>query len=120
MVNIYIVYDLKSNLNSLDLIIENYLFGTINGLKALKVINNNGDAYGLGDGIAFDSKGKFSHPTGGIGQNIIIFGADMSSSIHANNKKEEGIIQIGITLYTEKMYSINFTETNEKLSLNLH
>ena len=32
----------------------------------------------------------------------------------------ESITQIGITLYAEKMYSINFTETNKKFRLNLH
>ena len=50
----------------------------------------------------------------------------MSSSIHAHNKKGSililggGITQIGITLYAEKMYSINFTETNKKFCLSLH
>ena len=45
----------------------------------------------------------------------------MSSSVHANNKKTnllvigEGIIQIDyITLTAENMYSVNFTENNEK------
>ena len=28
----------------------------------------------------------FSHPSGGFGKNVIIFGADMSSSVHVNNK----------------------------------
>ena len=29
---------------------------------------------------------SFSHPSGGDGKNVIIFGADLSSSVHANNK----------------------------------
>ena len=41
----------------------------------------------LGYGTGFDACGTFSHPVGGIGENVIIFGADMSSSEHANNKK---------------------------------
>ena len=95
----------------------------MNGLKAIKVIKNNDDAYGLEYWIVFDSNGRFSHPTGGICQIVIIFGADMSSSIHANNKKlilGEGITQIGITFYAEKMYSINFTKTNKTFCLSFH
>ena len=57
----------------------------------------------------------------------MIFGADMSSSVHANNKKN--ILVLGkdfvegldnITIYAEKMYSINFTKTNTKFCLSLH
>ena len=38
-----------------------------------------------GYGIGFDRKGEFSFGNG-FGQNVIIFGADMSSSIHSTNK----------------------------------
>ena len=38
-------------------------------------------------GIGFDRKGSFSFPGGRFGQNEIIFGVDMSSSIHIENKK---------------------------------
>ena len=34
----------------------------------------------------------FSFPTGGFGKNAIIFGVDMSSSVHANNKKKDILI----------------------------
>ena len=34
-----------------------------------------------GYGIGFDRRGSFSFPGGRFGQNVIIFGADMSSSI---------------------------------------
>ena len=37
-----------------------------------------------GYGIGFDRKGKFSFGNG-YGQNVIILGADMGSSVHANN-----------------------------------
>ena len=37
-------------------------------------------------GIGFDRKGSFSFPSGGYGQNVIIFGVDMSSSMHIDNK----------------------------------
>ena len=68
-------------------------------------------------GIGFDGKRKFS-----VGdafcRNCIIFGVDISSSLHADNKKKhililgEGPTQIldGTTLTAEKKYSINFTE----------
>ena len=34
----------------------------------------------------------FSFPTGGFGKNVIIFGVDMSSSVHVNNKKKDILI----------------------------
>ena len=50
--------------------------------------NINIDTYGYsGYGIRFDRKGSFSFPSGGYGQNLIVFGVDMSSSIHIDNKK---------------------------------
>ena len=77
-------------------------------------------------GIGFDAKGNFTHPSGGIDQNIIIFGADMSSSVHANNKTKN-ILILGITqglddttLTAEDMYSINFTVSRKKFCLSLH
>ena len=80
-----------------------------------------------GYGIGFDRKGEFSF-SNGFGRNCIIFGADMSSSSHANNKKSN-ILVIGkdfvqgingTTIYAEKFYSINFTENNKKFCLSLH
>ena len=38
-----------------------------------------------GYGIGFDRRDEFSFGDG-FGQNVIILGADMSSSVHANNK----------------------------------
>ena len=80
-----------------------------------------------GYGIGFDRKSYFSFPGGGFGQNVIIFGVDMSSSAHIDNKKKD-ILVLGIgptqglehTLTAEKMYSIDFTVTNKKLRLSLH
>ena len=86
------------------------------------------DKYGYsGYGIGFDRKSSFSFPGGGFGQNILIFGADMSSSAHIDNKKKD-ILVLGKgptqglehTLTAEKMYSINFTMTRKKISLSLH
>ena len=86
------------------------------------------EKYGYsGYGIGFDRRSSFSFPSGGFGQNVLIFGADMSSSAHIDNKKKD-ILVLGIgpaqglehTLAAEKMYSINFTERNKKFCLSLH
>ena len=42
---------------------------------------------GILDMELFDRKGSFSFPCGGYGQNIIIFGVDMSFTTHIDNKK---------------------------------
>ena len=42
----------------------------------------------------------------------------MSSSVHANNRTKN--ILDNTTIYTEKLYSINFTKTNTKFCLSLH
>ena len=42
-----------------------------------------------GYGIGFDRRGSFSFLGGGFGQNVIVFGADMNSSIHVDNKGKE-------------------------------
>ena len=41
-----------------------------------------------GYGIGFDRRSAFSFPGGGFGQNLLIFGVDMSSSAHIDNKKK--------------------------------
>ena len=90
--------------------------------------NTDIDKYGYsGYGTGFDRKGSFSFPSGGYVQNVIIFGVDMSSSIHIDNKKKDILILVrgptqGLesTLAAEKMYSINFTEKNKKFCLSLH
>ena len=46
----------------------------------------------FGYGIGFDEHGSFSHPNGGDGRNVIIFGVDMSLFVHVDNKKNEILI----------------------------
>ena len=84
ILNIYIVYDSKSTLNyNDDFTLENCLFGAVKLTKNADV-----DKYKyFGYGIGFDGKGVFSHPIGSFGNNAINFGADMSSSVHNDNKK---------------------------------
>ena len=42
--------------------------------------------------IGFDGRGTVSFPSGRSGCNVIIFGVDMSSSIHVDNKKKDMLI----------------------------
>ena len=80
-----------------------------------------------GYGAGFDQRSTFSFPGSGFGQNVLIFGADMSYSAHIDNKKKDVLVlRIGPTqglehtLTLEKIYSINFTVTKKKFCLNLH
>ena len=87
--------------------------------------NNNIDKYEYsGYGIGFDRKGKFSAGNG-FDRDYIIFGADMSSSVHVDNKKkdilnlvERSTQQLDVT--ADKKYSINFTQNNKRFCLSLH
>ena len=80
-----------------------------------------------GYGNGFDRRGSFSFPCDGFGQNVLIFGVDMSFSAHIDNKKKD-ILVLGIgstqglehTQTAEKMYSFNFTVTKNKICLSLH
>ena len=45
-----------------------------------------------GNGTGFDRRSSFSFPGGGFGQNVLIFGVDMSSSVHINNKKKDILV----------------------------
>ena len=78
-----------------------------------------------GYGIGFDAHEFFFLSSGsrfGKNINIIIFGADMNSSVHIDNKKK-GISILGkgptqgldnTTLTTEKECSVNFNEQQNK------
>ena len=47
------------------------------------------EKYGYsGYGVGFDRRSIFSFPGGRFGQNVLIFGVDMSSSVHIDNKKK--------------------------------
>ena len=78
VVNIYIVYELgASNSHSNDPTLKKCLFCAIALTK-----NTDIDKYGYsGYGIGFDRRSRFSFPGGGFGQNVLIFGADMISSV---------------------------------------
>ena len=126
IVNIYIVYRLDSKTNNSNIVLENSLVGA---MEIKNTSNLDPDKYKYsGYGIGFDSKGSYTHPDGGYGKNVIIFGADMSNSKHANNKTKY-VLVLGCdfaqkiddtTLYAEQMYSPNFTVEDKTFCLSLH
>ena len=100
------------------------LFGAVSLTKHVDIDQYKSSGYG----IVFGRKADFSLGSNGFGRNCIIFGANMSSSVYANNRTKN-ILVLGkdfiqgldnTTIYAEKLYSINFTENNKKFCLNLH
>ena len=85
IVNIYVVYELGAASSNIDdPTLKNCFFGAVTLTK-----NTNIGKYGYsGCGTGFDRRSSFSFPGDGFGQNIIIFGVDMSSSPHIDNKKK--------------------------------
>ena len=78
VVNLYVVYIITKFQYNNNLTLTNALFGAIRITKNANIKKYN---Y-LGYGIGFDSQTFYNHPpSGGIGRDVIIFGADMSSSI---------------------------------------
>ena len=134
VINIYCVYKLDSIASSRDtsFTIQDALFGAMQITKnATDNSKNNYKEYG----IFFDEGSQFGHimSEGGRthitnGRNILIFGADMSFSIHKTNRANhiylmgDGLTQgiIDTTIYVEKKYFRNFTEPDVKFVLSLH
>ena len=116
IVNIYIVYELRMFRLSSFFTLENCLFGAVSLTKNVDIDKYKHSAYGI------------EHLSGGTGKNVIIFGVDMSSSIHVDNKvKDILILGKGPTqglgehwLTAEKMYFINFTKHSKKFCLSWH
>ena len=116
IINIYIIYELAASSSHTS-------YPTI---KNCFTLTKNADIEKykyFGYGTGFDRRSSFSFPSGGFGQNVLLFG----TSIHVDNKKKD-ILVLGrgpaqgleSTLTAEKMYSINFTVTKKKFCLSLH
>ena len=92
IINIYTT----KNVNS-EFTLRNCLFGTV---KITNKSNSDKDMWQYNVyGIAFDSKGEFTHPSGqGYAKNVIIFGVDLSSSRHSSNKTQN-ILVLGNDLF---------------------
>ena len=89
VVNIYIVYELgASSSNFNDPTIKDCLFGAVTLTKNADIKKYKYSCYGIG----FDRTSSFSFTSGGFGQNVLIFGADMSTSIHIDNKGKDILV----------------------------
>ena len=123
IVNIYIVYGITSDYKDINYpTLENCLFGSVELTKNVDI-----DKYGyFGYGIGFDRQSSFSIGNE-TGKNVIIFGADMSSSTKIDNRKKDILILgkgsmegLEHTLSAEKMYAVNFAKKDTKFCLSLH
>ena len=86
VVNIYIVYELAAS-SSHDSYptLKNCLFGAVTLAKNADIERYKYSSYGIG----FDRRSSVSFTGGGFGQNVLIFRADMSTSIHIDNKEKD-------------------------------
>ena len=84
--NLCIVYEISKNYNIRSYpTLEKSLFGAVSLTKHADIDQYKYSGYGIG----FDRKGEFSFGSNEFGRNFIIFGVDMSSSVHSNNKKKK-------------------------------
>ena len=121
--NLYISYILGlhwRNLN-IDFTLGNFLFGSIRLIKNADLCKYKYTGYGIG----FDPRSEFLFTDGSYGKNVNILGADMSSSMHVDNK-EKNILILGwgptqglddTTLTTEAKYPINFTQSGKRFCI---
>ena len=110
----YIVYEIiLHNSDSNYPTLENCLFRAV---KLTRDTDNDNYIY-FGYGIEFNRKGFFSVGDG-VGRNVIIFGVDMSSAPHIDDKEKDILIlgkyptqELGEhSLTAEEKYLINFTK----------
>ena len=120
LVNIYIVYELFTSISyNNDPTLNDCLFGAVTLTKSADIDKHMYSGYGIG----FDRRSSFSFPGGRFGQNVIIFGVDMSFSAHIDKKKDISVLGKGPrqglehTLTAGKIYSISFTVTKNKCLL---
>ena len=134
VINIYCVYEIQPIASSRDtsFTIQNALFGAMQNTK--DATDNSKNNY-KGYGIYFDERSQFGHTITEDcrahttnGRNVLIFGVDMSFSVHATNRGNniyvmgDGLTQEihDTTLYVEKNYWRNFTDPGKKFVLSLH
>ena len=91
------------------------MFGAVSLTKNADIDKYTCSGYGIG----FNRHGEFSFGNG-LGKNCIIFGAGLSSSSHANNKKKQYSCSWQTFCTRNNGTSINFTEKNKKFCLSLH
>ena len=123
VINLYISYAINPQLRNLnkDFILGNCLLRSIKLIKNADVDKYKYGGYGLG----FDPCSEFSLPDGSTGKDVIISGADMSLSVHIDNKGKnifilgEGLTQgLDDTTFTaEAKYPTTFSQPNRKSTL---
>ena len=74
--------------------------------------------------LGFDSRSEFLFTDGSYGRNVSVFGANMSSSVHINNKnnfwwRTNTRIKSN-ALTAEAKHPINFTQSVKRFVLSLH
>ena len=130
IINIYCVYELKeiTSLRNNEFTIQNALFGVVKITKNTDTLKNKYEGYG----ICFDGSKTFTHTHkkgnssySTLARNVIIFGADMSFSKHANNKinniyvmGKDHIQKINdTTIYGEKKISCKLYKSRKKICI---
>ena len=106
--------------------VGDYLFGAF---KLTKNTTSFDKCKYFGCGIGFDALESFSSSDGSwFGKNVIIFGADMTSSVYVYITRK-GILILGkdptqrfddTILTAEKEHAINFSEQHKRFCLSLH
>ena len=134
VINIYCVYEIQPIASSRDttFTIQNASFGA---MQITKNATDNPKNNYKGYGTCFDERSEFGHTITEDGRahtkngrNVLIFGVDLSFSVHATNRANnihvmgDGLTQ-GIhdtALYVEKNYWINFIDPGRKFIISLH
>ena len=133
VINIYCVYQIEPIAKGRDttFTIQNALFGAMQITKNADTSKYDYQGYG----IRFDEGGQLGHTMTESGffhttnaRNVLIFGADMSFSVHATNRAnniyvmgKELIQGINVTtIYAEKNFDRNFTDPGKNFVLSLH
>ena len=88
IVNIYIAYEIDKMYTKSHPTLVNYVFRAASITKNADINKNKYFGYG----IRFDRTGLYLLPSGRFGRNVIIFGVDMSASVHADNKGKDILI----------------------------
>ena len=89
IINFYIVYKLLPKNISTDNALKNCLFGVVDATRADDRVADPDKFIYSGYRIGFDHTRTFTHPESNLARNVIIFGADMSGSVHASNKTQK-------------------------------
>ena len=118
IVNIYIAYEIDKICTKSHPTLVNCLFGAVSISKNADIDKKKYSGYGIG----VDRTGIYLLPHVTFGRNVVIFGVNMNSSVHVDNKgRDIFILEICPTqrlgehsLTAEKMYSVNFTDHRKK------